>query len=198
MRPGLAAPSRLTIGLLAFAGVLSAHWLAYFLSAPALHEREHLLASTGHGDWSLVGAIGLGALTAALAGIALGCLRTGSSRLGTTGVAGRLALIQTTGFLVLETTERAAAAGGSLDALTEPVVGLGVVVQVVVAIVGAYLIRFFAAAVERLISPRAAARRRAPRLAGSMCETRISPAPRPRIASESRTLRGPPPAPLPT
>jgi hypothetical protein len=179
------------IGLLAFVGVLSAHWLAYFVSAPARLEREHLLASTGHGDWSLAGAIAIGALTAAFTSVAWGGLRRGGPRPSTTTIAMRLALLQTLGFLALEAAERAAAGGGALDALAEPVVALGVLVQVVVALVGALVTRLVVEVVERLAPGRAVDQKRAPRRAG-FCDTRVSYVRRKRVDSGPGTLRGPP------
>jgi hypothetical protein len=191
MRPRLAASSRVAIGLLAFVGVLSAHWLAYFVSAPARVEREHLLESTGHGDWSLAGAVAIGAFTAALASIAWRRLRQGGPQPSTITVARRLALLQTMGFLALEAAERAIAGGSAMDSLTEPVVALGVLVQVLVAFAAALFSRLIVEAVDRFASGRTLAQERAPRRA-RLWGTRATPRRRTRVGSEARTLRGPP------
>lgn len=197
MRPRLAASSRVEIALLAFVGVLSAHWLSYFASAPARVEREHLLESTGHGDWSLAGAMAIGAFTAAFASMAWERLRRNGPRPSTTTVAVRLAVLQTLGFLALEAAERAAAGGHAFDALAEPVVALGVLVQVVVALAGAFVARIIVETVDRLVSGRAQHARRAPRDTGFQ-DTAVRSVRPMGVNSGAGTLRGPPCTPLST
>ena len=184
------------MGLLAFVGVLSGHWLAYFASAPASLEREHLLESTGHGDWSLAGAIAIGAFATAFASMACGRLRPNGAWPSTRTIASRLAVFQVLGFLALEGAERAAAGGHVLDALTEPVVALGVLVQVVVALAGALVARVIVEAVDRLVSARVVERKRALSCAVLPAGS-TNPRPRMTVASGAGTWRGPPPAELP-
>jgi hypothetical protein len=191
MRFGLAASSRVAIGLLAFVGVLSAHWLAYFLSAPAQLEREHLLSSTGHGDWSLAGALAIGAFTAAFASTAWGRLRRDDPRPSTTTIAWRLTRLQILGFVALEAAERAAAGESVIDALTEPVVALGVLVQIVVALAGALVTRLVTEVVDRLVFGRTPGPKRAPRRAGYR-GAGVGPLRPTRLDSGAGTLRGPP------
>jgi len=191
MRSGLAASSRLAIGLLAFVGVLSAHWLAYLVSAPARVEREHLLASTGHGDWSLAGALAIGALAAAFASTTWGRLRRDDPRPGTITITRRLTQVQIPGFLALEAAERAAAAESVIDALTEPVVALGVLLQVVVALAGALVTRLVTDVVDLLVSGRTPGPKRAPRCVGYP-SAGLGPLRLTRLDSGAGTLRGPP------
>src|SRR5918992_186185 len=86
--------------------------------------------------------------------VACGRLRPNGAWPSTRTIASRLAVFQVLGFLALEGAERAAAGGHVLDALTEPVVALGVLVQVVVALAGALVARGIVEAVDRLVSAR--------------------------------------------
>ena len=199
--PGFAARKRLKpvgrqrlwLGGLALSGVAAAHALAYLLVAPDSDHRTTLLASTGHGYWWVVEALGLGALVAGLAGFAVE--RLGFARNGTASarpwadVAPRLVVLQITGFLLLEFLERLIVEGTAAHVLTEPVVLIGVAVQAAAALLAAALIALFARVVDSF-------RRRIP-FAGAPSSSQWFPLgdvlpPTFQRAAGGATLRGPP------
>jgi hypothetical protein len=128
MRVGLR--SRIYLALVAFAGTLAAHSIAYRFAAPEPHHHATLLLETGHGYWSFVTPLAVGLMVAGIAGALLGGARS-QQRFG--GIAGRAVILQVVAFLIMETVERASV-GGSLSVLQEPVVLIGLVVQVLVAL----------------------------------------------------------------
>ncbi len=149
---------RLWLGALAAAGVGLTHAVAYFLTAPDPEARRELLEQTAHGYWSYASAVALGLLVAGLSGFAIARVRERAEQRRAGGslylfIATRLIVLQGLGFLVLEASERAVA--GQLDHfLAEPVVLLGVVIQAVVAVIGAALLVMLARLVETLVSGR--------------------------------------------
>jgi hypothetical protein len=145
--------TRLWLGGLAAAGVMVAHVLAFWLAVPNPVRREHLLEETGHGAWPMLVALALGALVASLAGFAGSRLK--EERLAPTavlvrGTVTRLIALQVAGFIVLEAFERLAVGHGLAELLSEPVMAIGLVAQVVVALAGAILLALFARLVDRL------------------------------------------------
>ena len=141
------------LGGLAFSGVVLAHLLAYVVIAPDAHHRAELLAATGHGSWTLATAVALGSLVMAFGGMALRIARRDAgSPPRVLSCFLRLGALQLTGFAVLELTERAVVHGASFDVVTEPVFGLGLALQAVVAFVAAVLLVAFARVIERIVS----------------------------------------------
>ncbi len=184
---------RLWLGGLALSGVAAAHALAYLLVAPDSDHRTALLASTGHGYWWVVEALGLGALVAALAGFAVERLSFGRNGTASgrvwSGVAPRLVFLQIAGFLLLEFLERLIVEGTAAHVLTEPVVLIGVAVQGAAALIAAALLALFARVVDSF-------RRRIP-FAGAPSSWQWFPLgdvlpPAFRVAAGGATLRGPP------
>jgi hypothetical protein len=133
-RPRLELPA---LGIAA-GGVLAGHWLTYLIVRPDHHDRASLLATTGHGYLDAVfEVVWLVALVA--------CAATFLTRLARTDVtpafvslAGRVSLFQIGAFVVLEVVERAIA--GSFAGLLA-VCLTGSVVQLLVAIAAAWLLR---------------------------------------------------------
>lgn len=129
---------RIYLALLAFSGTLAAHSIAYWLVAPDPHHHASLLLSTGHGYWGVVTPLAMGLAVAGIAGALM-------SRTGTEArfsiVAGRSVVLQLVAFLAMETIERATV-GGSLIVIKEPVVvvGLGVQMLIALAIAGLLLV----------------------------------------------------------
>ncbi|MDQ3751941.1 MAG: hypothetical protein M3333_03495 [Actinomycetota bacterium] len=146
--------ARAWLGALAFSGAVGGHMLAYALVEPDEHQRAELLGGTGHKLWSVVVALALAALVGGLAG----CLRDGAERLRRTvsdgglytTTATRLAVVQVSSFLLLETAERTLAHGHFHLVTGEPAVAAGVVVQVVTALIGAALLVLFERVVVHL------------------------------------------------
>ena len=186
----LQARRRAWLSGLAFSGVILAHLLAYVLVAPDDHHRAELLESTGHGSWAIVVGLALAALVATLAGFALRVARRPATRPPFWSCALRLAALQAIGFAGLETVERSLHQGLHPDILVEPVFLIGVVAQLVVAVVGAGLLTLFARAIQHLIARRRSSLPRRP--APAFAPVLRSVPPRRLIASGDGTLRGPP------
>lgn len=145
--------TRLWLGGLATAGVVVAHVLAFWLAAPNPVRREHLLEATGHGAWPIVVALTLGALVACMAGFAAGRLREerrAPPAVLVRGIVTRLVILQVAGFVLLEAIERLAIGHDLTELLSEPVMAIGLVAQIVVALAGAILVALFAHIVDRL------------------------------------------------
>ena len=137
------------------AGVVFAHVLAYFMAAPHRNGREMLLRASGHRHWAVVAAIALGALVAGL--IWFTTLATRPDRVWSLGAraffvstARRLVLLQVGGFVLLEASERLLFGAGFGQVLAEPVVLIGVVLQVVSALAAAGLLVIFARTLDRV------------------------------------------------
>lgn len=133
----------LTIGGLAGAGVTIAHCLAYRLVAPDVSSRNEMLMRTGHRYFSLVSAVFLGIFAAGVALLLVTRARSRSReaaplKLGL--LAPRLAAFQGAAWFVLEVVERVVVAHHHGPFLTEPVVWIGLVLQVVVAFCAALLL----------------------------------------------------------
>jgi len=138
MKTSVGVRERIYVALLAFAGTLAAHSIAYWLVAPDPHHHASLLLSTGHGYWGVVTPLAMGLTVAGIAGALIS--RSGAtSRFGT--IAGRAVALQLMAFLAMETIERATV-GGSLAVIKEPVVlvGLGVQMLIALAIAGLLLV----------------------------------------------------------
>lgn len=121
---------RLYLALVAFAGTLVAHSIAYWLAAPEPEHHAGLLLDTGHGYWGVVTPLAMGLAVAGIAG-ALMSGKGAAQRFG--GMAARAVALQVVAFLAMETIERASV-GGSLAVLQEPVVLIGLAVQMLVAL----------------------------------------------------------------
>lgn len=197
MGPRIRLRTRLWLGGLAAGGVAVAHILAFLLAAPDPLRREQLLDDTGHGAWSLLLVTGaMAVLVVALAGFAAGRLhnpgliRPAAFYLST---ARRLVIMQGVGFLLLEAGERLAMGKGLAGVASLPfesVIAIGLVAQVLVALVGAMLLALldrFVGGLVRLFRQTA----RAPR---SLVPRGVSDiqVPLVRIASGPANLRGPP------
>jgi cytochrome bd-type quinol oxidase subunit 2 len=149
----------------AFAALVGAHALTYLLAAPAHHDRAELLHETGHGSWTSMFIVAGAALLAGVVALSnrwaspsdrdvpLGSLFRFAWR--------RLVPLQMFGFVGLEIAERAFAHGSPQVALTEPVVLLGLLLQLVSALLCGVLLVLFTRLVRKLrarrISPRATA-----------------------------------------
>lgn len=177
------------------AGVVFAHVLAYFMAAPHRSGREMLLRASGHRHWAVVAAIALGALVAGL--IWFTTQATRPDRVWSVGAgaffvstARRLILLQVGGFVLLEASERLLFGAGFGQLLSEPIVLIGILLQVVSALGAAGLLFVFARTLDRLCGRSSSAR-----FAGG------PPSPRPHVsvvplrfllAAGGATLRGPP------
>lgn len=131
MRP-VSNVTRFWIGLLALAGVTGAHALAFLFVAPDPHARTHLLVETGHSTW-------FWPLTALFAALMAGCAGSLASRWRSRpsswlGVACALVSLQLGGFTLLEAAERVTSGGSVTELVTQPVFLVGLVAQVLIAL----------------------------------------------------------------
>lgn len=139
---------------LAFAGLLIGHFISYLVVAPDARVREAVLEASGHRAHGLFVPLAGAALLAALIGAFVHQLRnhgtTERSGPRLLHLAGILWLLQTGGFVLLETTERVVASHAPLDLLHEPAFLVGLVVQAVIAVAGAVLMVLLSATVAVL------------------------------------------------
>lgn len=194
MAPPVRLRTRLWLGGLAAGGVAIAHLVAFVLVAPDPHEREMLLAATGHGAWPIIVSVATGAAVAALARFGISRLRDEPSSFPTVSygvTVGRLFFLQVLAFLLLEALERLAT-GHALAAslLLEPVILIGLAVQVPVAMAGAGLLVMLLRLVDRLVLLRTIV---LPARALSPWGMEDVTVPRARVAADPANPRGPPP-----
>jgi hypothetical protein len=135
----------------AFAGVVAGHTLTYFAAIPGGSDRAAFLAATGHSYWrnALVVALlleVLGAGVVAIRGFRAGLRGSLPIQHGTGQLAARLALIQVGAFSALEVGERLVSGVGVSGMFAHHLFALGIVIQVLVAVAGALLLRWLAAA----------------------------------------------------
>ena len=194
MRPKATARFRLLLGGAAAAGVAFAHGLAYLLAEPNSHAREELLASTGHGSWALMIPAAMALLVAGLAGFVWTRVRRAPADSPSAiflEAAPRLALLQTVFFVLLEAAERLSTGHSLVSLAAEPVVVIGVVGQIVVALLGAAFLALFSKVVDAIV---AAVRRSALRAPRSLPRRFLADTPSlgSRLALGGPTVRGPP------
>lgn len=183
-----ASRSRLTLGGLAAAGILAAHWLGYLVAAPDPHERAYLLESSGHRFLVPLTALSLGLLVAGLAKFVTARFG-GKTASNSSALIPRLAVLQVVGFLGMESVERAVTAEGlTLEAMLQAPILVGVVVQVLFAVLGGLLLSAVGSAVSVLL-------RREREVGGTPVRwfTSQTNALRPQVASGPCNSRGPPP-----
>lgn len=144
---------RIPLGVAALAGgaMVLAHWLAYVIAVPDGHSRAHVLSTTGHDYWLYAAALGLAAGVFGFGTSIRAQLADGGRVMG---VGARLMGMQVVGFLALEVTERVVSGHAWNDVLHEPVVAIGVIAQILVALIGAVLLRGVARVVARIRSAR--------------------------------------------
>jgi uncharacterized membrane protein YraQ (UPF0718 family) len=194
LREGRLLRKRLLLGGLASAGVILAHALAFFFAAPEGHERAELLAATGHERWTLVVAVAMGLFVAGVAGAVLDVRRDSPSGYPSSGrswfrVVPGLAGLQVAGFICLEVLERILS-GHALDHLvTEPAVALGVVLQLVVAVLGGLLLHVLFKAIAFVLRTRALEEAQDDTL---HVVASVFLCPRQEVGTGAGTLRGPP------
>lgn len=184
--------TRFLIGGLASAGVVLAHAVAYRLVAPDPHVRYDLLESTGHRYWTVLATIALGLLTAGMANFLARRLSDpeGHPGLNQVAVVWRLALLQSVGFLGLEFVERLGMQQALAAVFAEPVMLIGLVIQIVAAFLGAALLWVLTRAIDNLIKRREADGSVAATVVFGPAELAIEP--RFTLATGGPTWRGPP------
>jgi hypothetical protein len=180
-------------GLAAF-GIVAAHCLAYILVAPEPAERTLLLHRTGHHFWGLVFALALGAGMAGLSGMLVRFFHLSTTEVPKVNLFGyaapRLMALQVGGFVLLEATERTFWGIGA-HAIVEPVVVVGLALQVAVALVAALILCLLTKTLYALLSGSSLTSTKAARVLPRFAPTRwFQPSLAP--GTGAGTLRGPP------
>lgn len=132
----------LTLGLLVLAGLAFGHDLVFRLAAGAASDRAHLLVETGHMAWTptrttaTVLAVGFVLLAApSRRRVDAGRLPSAYAR-----VVGRLAFVQTVGFVAIEIGERLAHGAPLAELAHDPILAHGILVQLAVGLLGGLLL----------------------------------------------------------
>lgn len=191
MHPGRVARALTTLGL-ATAGLVGGHALGYWVAVPDEAHRTTLLGATGHGYLPSASRLAvIFGIAAVIAGVAAGYLAGGrAGRASWRSFALRLGLLQGGGFVALEVLERLAASA-PMASLSAGVVVIGLLSQVLIAVVGGLLIvglRRLGTAIGRPATPAAAGVLVAPRPRAVRLSSRFGLVDR---------VRGPPPASVP-
>lgn len=182
--------TRAWLGGLALGGAAAAHALAYVVAVPDPHQREAVLHATGHGYWIAFVPVAVGALVAGLCGLILSADGRATATSLFRRTAARLVPLQVFGFVAIEVTERAVAGTAPAEIFQEPAVLIGIVLQALVAIVGAGLLVAFRAAIDRLRGSRRRAVARASSPPLSFVTQHLGPPASP--AAGGAGSRGPP------
>ncbi len=145
---------RLWIAGIASGAIWATHVVAYLAAAPDPHHRHSLLQSTGHAYWADLAPLVVGLFIAGLIGAVIEHATSSSGRMPSyLAVAARLTVLQVSGFLAIEIVERTAADGVSVTVLLHPVIGIGLALQVVAALLGALLLVSVGMAVDAFLHP---------------------------------------------
>lgn len=160
MSKGPLQRAHLWIAGFSFMGVVASHLVGYWVAVPEAGERHEVLAATGHHYWVWFVALSFAAFVAAMCRFTIGSLRDEppghASRNSLKTVAARFVAWQLPVLLLLEAAERLVVDGHLhvFSLMTEAPVVLGVLVQFLVAIVGALFIVFWARVVSGLAGRR--------------------------------------------
>jgi hypothetical protein len=187
---------RLLLGGLATSGALAAHAIVYLLAEPQHHHPgSELAAVTSEASWMFLAPVTLGLIVAGLVRLVLVKTSSPSVSPSSSGVlfvtaALRLMPLQVLGCFGLQTLERVAAGGDFTAVLTEPAVLIGASLQVVVALIGAFILVLFTSAIDLILGRRLsapfAARTPYPRPISRVLPARFQ------VAAGFGSLRGPP------
>ena len=139
--------------LVVVAGLAIGHGLSYWIAIPDPIQRAVVLRETGHAYLHVLADLALILATAAVVTSALRALREDpDGRSPTSRLAWRVGAVQVAGFLAMEIAERVASHVSFTDLLTDRILAIGVVVQLVIAALSVVVLRWIAAATARLAS----------------------------------------------
>jgi hypothetical protein len=146
----------LWLGGLAALGILLSHIVAFWIEAPELHDRARLLDETGHSYWGVTSPLAMALFVAAVAPLAIrrskGRASGESPRDLAVRSAPKLVALQALGFVALEMVERASSGDSALVVLHEHTLVWGLLVQVVMALLGALFIYLLSIVVDRILA----------------------------------------------
>lgn len=139
---------------LALAGTLVGHSLTYVLAIRSVAHRGEHLARAGHSYWGAAVWVASAVVACGVVALVLSAFRRHRVSYGGPGTweAIILAATQIGGFLVLEGLERTASGAGFGDLVSHDLMALGILVQALVAMVGALLLRWLMRAAGLLAS----------------------------------------------
>ena len=148
-------PIRLWFGALALIGMVAGHQVSFFLAERQGEHRHALLQATGHGSWASVNAIAAAVGLAVLVGFIGASIRSAQSRrqrrAGYMGALGRLAPLQLATFVGVEAVERISAGSSLAEILSDRIILIGLLVQVVVAALACLVLLLVSHVVASLI-----------------------------------------------
>lgn len=135
-------------------GLVAGHGIAYLIAIPDAQRRASLLRNTGHAYLPLLVEIGLILAVAGAASFVMSALGSRSRiREGSvTRTAVRLGAFQAGAFVILEVVERLITHMPLHGLVSDHLLGVGVVAQLGVAVVGALVLRAMARTAARLAS----------------------------------------------
>jgi hypothetical protein len=137
--------------LLVAAGLTIGHSLSYLIAIPDPGRRALVLHQTGHGYLHVLADLATILATAALVTAALRTLGEGTVvRSETSRLVWRVGAAQVAAFLAMEIGERIASHVALTELLTDRILAIGIVVQLVVAALGVLVLRWVAIATGRL------------------------------------------------
>lgn len=181
--------------VLAFAGLLIGHFMAYAVVVPDEGVRAAVLEATGHRGHDVFAPIGGAAVLAAVIGLIVHQLRGpdggapsaySALRLGCT-----LWALQTSAFVALEVSERILSSHAAMELLHEPAFLVGLFVQAIVSLAGTFLVLLLTATITALCRYLATPASRSSALPSSL-QTCVRPR---SVARSAWNLRGPPVSP---
>jgi hypothetical protein len=172
------SPSRLALTGVAAAALLLGHWTAYVLAYRQVRLRDVVLAQSGHSYLAPVGKLSFVLLFLSLAWLSIEACDRRVATCGTHAGFGslwrRLICIQIVGFSLLELVERAITHGPLLEMFGHYTYALGLLLQVITALLAAVVVFLAARTVARACLLICAGRRRV--RAGTRVARRGSPA----------------------
>jgi hypothetical protein len=128
----------------AFVGLIVGHLLSYLIAIPDPARRTLVLAHSGHAYLHLAGDVAVILAFAAIVAVGLRAVtgRDEADPSSTARLSWRLGALQAGAFIAMELGERLASGGGFGDLFNSPLFGIGIVVQLGIAAIGAVLLRW--------------------------------------------------------
>ena len=137
----------------AFVGLIVGHLLSYLIAIPDPARRAAVLAQSGHTYLHLAGdlAVVLGFAAAVTVGLRAVAGRDATEPPSTANLAWRLGALQAGAFIAMELGERLVSGGGFGEPLADHLFGIGIVVQLAIAGLGALLLRWIGHVAVRIV-----------------------------------------------
>jgi hypothetical protein len=134
-------------------GLIVGHFLSYLIAIPDPARRAVVLAQSGHAYLHLAGdvAVIMGFAAAVTVGLRAVTGRGGKGLPSTAHVAWRLGALQAGAFIAMELGERLVTGGGFGELFADHVFGIGIIVQLAIAAIGALLLQWIARLAVRIV-----------------------------------------------